>query len=160
MKTRNKLSGGRAFAVAAALVLALAPVLAEARASKGTSSGNRGARTQSAPAPTATAPTPGQSFQRSAGPNQAAPATGLNRPAAAGAAAPAAAAGGGGGPAAAVGRSGRPDSGGSRLSEGVARLLRDPGRRAAWTLCRGGAAAWEAAPDSHQIVLIPCQLID
>ena len=94
MKTRNKLSGGRAFAVAAALVLALAPVLAEARASKGTSSGNRGARTQSAPAPTATAPTPGQSFQRSAGPNQAAPATGLNRPAAAGAAAPAAAAGG------------------------------------------------------------------
>jgi predicted lipid-binding transport protein (Tim44 family) len=93
MKTRNKLSGGRAFAVAAALVLALAPALAEARASKGFSSGNRGARTQSAPPPTATAPAPNSSFQRSAGPNQTAPATGLNRPAAA-AAAPAAAAGG------------------------------------------------------------------
>ena len=92
MTIRNKLSGGRALALSAALVLALAPALAEARASKGTSSGNRGARTESAPAPTATAPAPGQSFQRSAGPNQAAPATGVNRPAAA--AAPAAAAGG------------------------------------------------------------------
>ena len=91
MTIRNKLSGGRALALSAALVLALAPALAEARASKGQSSGNRGARTESAPAPTATAPAPGQSFQRSAGPNQAAPAAGVNRPATA---APAAAAGG------------------------------------------------------------------
>jgi len=84
MIIRNTPTSGRALAIAAALVLALAPALAEARSGKGSSSGSRGSRTDSAPAATTTAPGAAQSFQRSAGPSQAAPAPGaaMNRPAA------------------------------------------------------------------------------
>ncbi len=66
-------------AAAAALALALAPVLAEARPGGGTSSGSRGSRTQSAPAATQTAPTAAP-MQRTMTP-QTAPATaGAPRP--------------------------------------------------------------------------------
>lgn len=69
---------GRAVAVVAGALL-LVPVIAEARpgGSKG-SVGSRGSRTDSAPAPTNTAPNGAQPFQRSATPSpaQAAPAAG------------------------------------------------------------------------------------
>ncbi|MDB5570077.1 MAG: putative exported protein of unknown function [Hyphomicrobiales bacterium] len=81
MTSRNSRTAGRALALGAALVLALAPAIAEARASKGTSSGNRGARTESAAPATSTAPGATQGFQRSTGPSQAAPSAGVNRPA-------------------------------------------------------------------------------
>lgn len=81
MNSQNRRTAGRFFAVAAALVLAFAPVLAEARAGKGFSFGSRGARTDSAAPRTNTAPGPAQSFQRS-NPAQATPAPGVNRPAA------------------------------------------------------------------------------
>jgi predicted lipid-binding transport protein (Tim44 family) len=91
MNSQNRRTASRFFAVSAALVLAFAPVLAEARAGKGSSSGSRGERSQSAPARTDTAPTGAQSFQRS-NPAQSTPAASPARPGApaAGAAAPAA----------------------------------------------------------------------
>lgn len=55
-----------------AAFLALAPVMAEARLGGGSSSGSRGARTQSAPAPTQTAPSAAQPMQRTTTP-QASP---------------------------------------------------------------------------------------
>jgi len=79
MNSQNRRTAGRFFAVSAALVLAFAPALAEARAGKGSSFGSRGARTDSAPARTQTAPAPAQSFQRS-NPAQSTPAAGVNRP--------------------------------------------------------------------------------
>ncbi len=91
MNSQNRRTAGRFMAVTAALVLAFAPALAEARAGKGSSSGSRGARTESAPARTQTAPAPAQSFQRS-NPAQSTPATAA-RPGAPAAAAPAAAGG-------------------------------------------------------------------
>lgn len=93
MNSQNTRTAGRFTAVAAALVLAFAPVLAEARAGKGSSSGSRGERTQSAAPSTNTAPGAAQSFQRS-NPAQSTPSAGAARPGAAAAAAPAAAAGG------------------------------------------------------------------
>ena len=83
MTSQNRRTAGRMFAVTTALVLALAPAVAEARAGKGSSSGSRGERSEAAPPSTATAPGAAQSFQRSAGPNQAAPAPAVNRPGAA-----------------------------------------------------------------------------
>ncbi len=80
-RTAGRIVAGRALALSAALVLVLAPAIAEARASKGTSSGNRGMRTESAAPSTATAPGSTQGFQRSTGPSQAAPSAGVNRPA-------------------------------------------------------------------------------
>lgn len=58
--------------------LLLVPVIAEARPGGGRSFGSRGARTESAPAPTTTAPNGAQTFQRSTQPSasQAAPAAG------------------------------------------------------------------------------------
>ncbi len=93
MNSQNTRTAGRFTAVAAALVLAFAPVLAEARAGKGSSSGSRGERTQSVAPRTNTAPAASQSFQRS-NPAQSTPAASAARPGAAAAAAPAAAAGG------------------------------------------------------------------
>lgn len=66
---------GRVIALLAG-ALVLVPVLAEARPGGGRSFGSRGARTESAPAPTPTAPGGAQTFQRSAQPAQAAPAAG------------------------------------------------------------------------------------
>ncbi|HEY5794292.1 MAG TPA: TIM44-like domain-containing protein [Bosea sp. (in: a-proteobacteria)] len=69
---------GRVVAVLAGALL-LVPVLAEARPGGGKGSfGSRGSRTESAPAPTNTAPNGAQPFQRSAqpSPTQAAPAAG------------------------------------------------------------------------------------
>ena len=58
---------GRVVAVVAGALL-LVPVLAEARPGGGKGFGSRGTRTNSAPAPTNTAPTGAQPFQRSAAP--------------------------------------------------------------------------------------------
>jgi predicted lipid-binding transport protein (Tim44 family) len=68
---------GRVIALLAG-ALVLVPVLAEARPGGGRSFGSRGTRTESAPAPTNTAPNGAQTFQRSATPSpaQAAPAAG------------------------------------------------------------------------------------
>ena len=68
---------GRVVAVLAGALL-LVPVLAEARPGGKGGFGSRGSRTQSAPAPTNTAPNGAQPFQRSAtpSPTQAAPAAG------------------------------------------------------------------------------------
>jgi predicted lipid-binding transport protein (Tim44 family) len=69
---------GRAVAVVAGALL-LVPVIAEARPGGGKGGfGSRGSRTESAPAPTNTAPNGAQPFQRSAtpSPTQAAPAAG------------------------------------------------------------------------------------
>lgn len=68
---------GRFVALLAGALL-LVPVIAEARPGGGRSFGSRGARTESAPAPTNTAPNGAQTFQRSATPSpaQAAPAAG------------------------------------------------------------------------------------
>ncbi|KPF62394.1 hypothetical protein IP69_20630 [Bosea sp. AAP35] len=66
---------GRVVAVLAGALL-LVPVLAEARPGGKGGFGSRGSRTQSAPAPTNTAPNGAQPFQRSATPSQAAPAAG------------------------------------------------------------------------------------
>lgn len=54
----------RFLTMAAAALLALAPVLAEARPGGGGSSGSRGSRSYSAPPPTNTAPAPAQRFDR------------------------------------------------------------------------------------------------
>lgn len=67
---------GRVIAVFAGALL-LAPIVAEARPGGGKSFGSRGMRTQSAPAPTATAPNGAQPFQRSATPSPAAPSAGM-----------------------------------------------------------------------------------
>lgn len=66
---------GRVVAVLAGVLL-LAPIVAEARPGGGKSFGSRGMRTQSAPAPTTTAPNGAQPFQRSAVPS-AAPSAGM-----------------------------------------------------------------------------------
>lgn len=68
---------GRVIAVLAGALL-LVPALAEARPGGGKGFGSRGSRTDSAPAPTNTAPNGAQTFQRSATPSpaQAAPAAG------------------------------------------------------------------------------------
>lgn len=68
---------GRIVALLAGALL-LVPALAEARPGGGKGFGSRGSRTESAPAPTNTAPGGAQSFQRSATPSaaQAAPAAG------------------------------------------------------------------------------------
>jgi predicted lipid-binding transport protein (Tim44 family) len=63
---------GRFVAVLASGLL-LAPVIAEARPGGGKSAGSRGSRTESAPAPTQTAPNGAQPFQRSAQPSPASP---------------------------------------------------------------------------------------
>lgn len=55
-------------AVAAALTLALAPAIAEARAGRGGSMGSRGAQTYTPPPPTRVAPQPAQPVQRSTQP--------------------------------------------------------------------------------------------
>jgi len=71
-------------AATAALAMALAPGVAEARAGGGSSSGSRGSKTYSAPPSTQTAPTTAQPMQRTqTAPNAAAPSAGM-----AGAAAP------------------------------------------------------------------------
>lgn len=57
-------------AATAALALALAPSVADARAGGGSSSGSRGSRTYTAPPATSTAPGTAQPMQRSATPNQ------------------------------------------------------------------------------------------
>jgi predicted lipid-binding transport protein (Tim44 family) len=67
---------GRVVAVLAGALL-LAPMVAEARPGGGKSFGSRGMRTQSAPAPTATAPQGAQPFQRSTQPSAGAPAAGM-----------------------------------------------------------------------------------
>ena len=77
------------FASLAALALVLTPAVADARAGGGGSSGSRGSRTQSAPAPTNTAPGTAQPMQRTmtpASPTAATPAAA--RPGAPAAAAP------------------------------------------------------------------------
>ncbi|MFN3891459.1 MAG: TIM44-like domain-containing protein [Beijerinckiaceae bacterium] len=79
MTSQYRRTTARILAAGAALVLAFAPVIAEARAGKGFSSGSRGARTESAVPRTNTAPAPAQSFQRS-NPAQSTPAPGVNRP--------------------------------------------------------------------------------
>ncbi len=56
---------GRTLAALTAFLMAFAPVLAEARAGKGSSSGSRGSKTESVAPRTNTAPAPAQSFQRS-----------------------------------------------------------------------------------------------
>lgn len=66
---------GRFVALLAGALL-LVPAIAEARPGGGKSYGSRGSRTESAPAPTNTAPNGAQTFQRSASPAQAAPAAG------------------------------------------------------------------------------------
>lgn len=58
---------GRAVALVVGALM-LVPLVAEARPGGGRSSGSRGSFSNSAPAPTATTPGGGQSFQRSAGP--------------------------------------------------------------------------------------------
>lgn len=55
-------------AIAAALTLALAPAIAEARAGRGGSMGSRGAQTYTPPPPTRVAPQPAQPVQRSTQP--------------------------------------------------------------------------------------------
>ena len=67
---------GRFVAVLSGALL-LAPIVAEARPGGGKSFGSRGVRTQSAPAPTATAPQGAQPFQRSTQPSAGAPAAGM-----------------------------------------------------------------------------------
>jgi predicted lipid-binding transport protein (Tim44 family) len=62
-----------------ALIIALAPVLAEARAGAGSSSGSRGSRTYEAPPPTRTAPAP-KPVERSLAPQQS-PTTATSAPA-------------------------------------------------------------------------------
>lgn len=59
---------GRAVALVVGALM-LVPLVAEARPGGGRSSGSRGSFSNSAPAPTATTPGGGQSFQRSAGPS-------------------------------------------------------------------------------------------
>jgi hypothetical protein len=78
---------GRTLAVLTAVVVAFAPVLAEARAGKGSSLGSRGSKTESVTPRTNTAPAPAQSFQRSnppaqnAAPRPMAPAQAVRAPA-------------------------------------------------------------------------------
>ena len=67
-------------AVIAVLALALAPGLAEARAGSGGSFGSRGSRTWSAPPGTNTAPSGGQTFQRSTTPNAPSSGPGFGQP--------------------------------------------------------------------------------
>jgi len=69
---------GRILAVSAALFVALAPALAEARAGGRGSFGSRGTFSNSAPRATPTAPTAAQPFQRTQS-QQAAPQSSLNR---------------------------------------------------------------------------------
>ena len=69
------------FAAIAALTLALAPGLADARAGFGRSFGSRGGMTWSAPPSTSTAPLGAQPMQRSITPNAASPAYGAGSPA-------------------------------------------------------------------------------
>jgi predicted lipid-binding transport protein (Tim44 family) len=75
---------GTFVALAAALTLALAPAIADARPGKGGSFGSRGARTFDAPAATTTAPRAAAPMERSATPTPSAqrPAAGVNAPAA------------------------------------------------------------------------------
>ena len=63
-------------AAIAALALVLTPTLADARAGGGSSMGSRGGRTQSAPAPTTTAPGTAQPMQRSTTPASPSPTAG------------------------------------------------------------------------------------
>lgn len=67
---------GRFIAVLAGALL-LTPMVAEARPGGGKSFGSRGMRTQSAPAPTNTAPNGAQPFQRSTAPSPSAPSAGM-----------------------------------------------------------------------------------
>jgi predicted lipid-binding transport protein (Tim44 family) len=67
-------------AAIAALALALAPGLADARAGFGSSMGSRGSRTWSAPPSTGTAPYSSQPFQRSITPNNPTPNYGYGTP--------------------------------------------------------------------------------
>lgn len=69
------------FAAIAALCLALAPGLADARAGFGRSFGSRGGMTWSAPPSTSTAPLGAQPMQRSITPNAASPVYGAGSPA-------------------------------------------------------------------------------
>jgi predicted lipid-binding transport protein (Tim44 family) len=82
--------GGTLLAAAAALTLALAPVIADARPGGGSSSGSRGSRTYSAPPSTQTAPGTVRQFDRTET-APARPGTGVAQP---GAARPATAGGG------------------------------------------------------------------
>ena len=83
MGSQGRISG---FFKAAALALALivptvaAVTSADARAGGGGSSGSRGSRTFSAPAPTTTAPTTARPFERTTTPNVGAPSTVGQRP--------------------------------------------------------------------------------
>ena len=67
-------------AAIAALALLLTPGLADARAGGGGSFGSRGSRTWSAPPATNTAPSGGQTFQRSMTPNAPSPSPGFGAP--------------------------------------------------------------------------------
>ena len=69
-------------AATAAIALALAPILAEARPGGSSSSGSRGSRTQSAPAPTQTAPGTARPMDRTMtpAPGPTAPVAGAPRP--------------------------------------------------------------------------------
>ena len=79
MSTRKLASRKGIVALGLAVLLALAPAVAEAKAGSGGSLGSRGARTQMAPPTTSTAPRSAAPIERSATP---APQPGLNRPAA------------------------------------------------------------------------------
>ncbi|MBS0561879.1 MAG: TIM44-like domain-containing protein [Proteobacteria bacterium] len=68
-----------------AAAVALAPMLADARAGSGSSMGSRGSRTWSAPPSTSTAPYGGQPMQRSMTPNAPQPSPGFGAPGSAGA---------------------------------------------------------------------------
>jgi predicted lipid-binding transport protein (Tim44 family) len=70
-------------AALAALALLLTPGLADARAGSGGSFGSRGSRTWSAPPSTNTAPSGGQTMQRSMTPNSPSPGPGFGAPGAA-----------------------------------------------------------------------------
>lgn len=73
MSATGTRTAARGLCVAIAFIVAFAPALAEARAGKGSSSGSRGARTDTVAPRTNTAPAPAQTFQRS-NPAQSAPA--------------------------------------------------------------------------------------
>ncbi len=80
VKHRNMRRSSIVLAAIAALVLILTPGLADARAGGGGSMGSRGSRTWSAPPSTNTAPSGGQTMQRSLTPNAPSASPGFGAP--------------------------------------------------------------------------------